>query len=122
PHRSRPLARPPGHAVPVRLLAVAGLPPAQRHPPPVVGCRLGLRDSRVLRLGVDRGRADGRLPPDPVDPRFGSRRMSNIGTAGDPHRKAVAGTRDDEYRTPLKRARGLGSAKDGTGHWWWQRV
>ena len=48
--------------------------------------------------------------------------MSNIGTAGDPHRKAVAGTRDDEYRTPLKRARGLGSAKDGTGHWWWQRV
>lgn len=27
-----------------------------------------------------------------------------------------------EYRTPLKRARGLGSGKTGTGHFWWQRV
>lgn len=26
------------------------------------------------------------------------------------------------YRTPIGRARGLGSAKSGTGHWWWQRV
>jgi succinate dehydrogenase / fumarate reductase membrane anchor subunit len=26
------------------------------------------------------------------------------------------------YRTPLKQARGLGSAKDGTGHFLWQRV
>lgn len=25
-------------------------------------------------------------------------------------------------RNPLKRARGLGSAKAGTGHFWWQRV
>ncbi|HQW80581.1 MAG TPA: succinate dehydrogenase, hydrophobic membrane anchor protein [Pseudomonadota bacterium] len=25
-------------------------------------------------------------------------------------------------RTPLARARGLGSAKDGTPHWWMQRV
>jgi len=25
-------------------------------------------------------------------------------------------------RTPLKQARGLGSGKTGTGHWWWQRV
>ena len=25
-------------------------------------------------------------------------------------------------RTPLGRARGLGSAKSGTGHWWGQRV
>lgn len=25
-------------------------------------------------------------------------------------------------RTPLARARGLGSAKDGVGHWWSQRV
>lgn len=25
-------------------------------------------------------------------------------------------------RSPLARARGLGSAKDGTGHWWAQRV
>jgi succinate dehydrogenase / fumarate reductase membrane anchor subunit len=27
-----------------------------------------------------------------------------------------------DFRTPLKRARGLGSAKDGTGHFLWQRV
>lgn len=28
----------------------------------------------------------------------------------------------DDRRTPLARARGLGSAKDGLGHWWAQRV
>jgi len=44
--------------------------------------------------------------------------MSNIGTAGDPRRHR----RGDEFRTPLKRARGLGSGKTGTGHFWWQRV
>jgi succinate dehydrogenase / fumarate reductase membrane anchor subunit len=27
-----------------------------------------------------------------------------------------------DYDTPLKRARRLGSAKSGTGHFWWQRV
>ena len=27
-----------------------------------------------------------------------------------------------DYRTPLKRARRLGPAKSGTGHFWWQRV
>lgn len=27
-----------------------------------------------------------------------------------------------DLRTPLARARGLGSAKDGTEHWWLQRV
>jgi succinate dehydrogenase / fumarate reductase membrane anchor subunit len=26
------------------------------------------------------------------------------------------------YRTPMSRVMGLGSAKDGTGHWWSQRV
>ncbi|HEX7006051.1 MAG TPA: succinate dehydrogenase, hydrophobic membrane anchor protein [Alphaproteobacteria bacterium] len=26
------------------------------------------------------------------------------------------------FRTPIARARGLGSAKDGTAHWWAQRV
>lgn len=25
-------------------------------------------------------------------------------------------------RTPLAKARGLGSAKEGVSHWWWQRV
>ena len=29
---------------------------------------------------------------------------------------------EDRFRTPLKRARGLGSGKSGTGHFWWQRV
>jgi succinate dehydrogenase / fumarate reductase membrane anchor subunit len=28
----------------------------------------------------------------------------------------------NDFRTPLKRAVGLGSAKDGTGHFIWQRV
>ena len=27
-----------------------------------------------------------------------------------------------EYRSSLSKARGLGSAKSGTGHWWLQRV
>jgi succinate dehydrogenase / fumarate reductase membrane anchor subunit len=27
-----------------------------------------------------------------------------------------------DYRTPVGRARGLGSAKSGSGHFWWQRV
>ncbi|MCD9031028.1 succinate dehydrogenase, hydrophobic membrane anchor protein [Luteimonas sp. Y-2-2-4F] len=27
-----------------------------------------------------------------------------------------------DYRTPVKRAMGLGSGKSGTGHFWWQRV
>jgi succinate dehydrogenase / fumarate reductase membrane anchor subunit len=26
------------------------------------------------------------------------------------------------YRTPLKRAKGMGSAKEGTGHFWTQRI
>ena len=43
--------------------------------------------------------------------------MSNIGTAGAPQRAP-----QEDFRTPLKRARGLGSGKSGVGHWWWQRV
>jgi len=43
--------------------------------------------------------------------------MSNIGTTGAPDRAP-----HEDFRTPLKRARGLGSGKTGTGHWWWQRV
>ncbi len=27
-----------------------------------------------------------------------------------------------QYKTPLAKAQGLGSAKTGTGHWWFQRV
>lgn len=30
--------------------------------------------------------------------------------------------KQDSLRSPLGRARGLGSAKDGTHHWWMQRV
>lgn len=43
--------------------------------------------------------------------------MSNIGTAGAPER-----ARQPDLRTPLKRVRGLGSAKSGVGHWWRQRI
>ena len=43
--------------------------------------------------------------------------MSDIGTAGEPER-----VQQKDMRTPLARARGLGSAKSGSGHWWWQRV
>ena len=31
-------------------------------------------------------------------------------------------THGKDLRTPLKRAIGLGSAKDGTGHFIWQRI
>ncbi len=41
--------------------------------------------------------------------------MSDIGTAGAPRPQ-------QDLRTPLARARGLGSGKTGTGHWWWQRL
>ncbi len=27
-----------------------------------------------------------------------------------------------DYRTPLAKVRGLGSAKSGSGHWWMQRI
>ena len=42
--------------------------------------------------------------------------MSNVDPAS-----AARGPQHD-LRTPLSRAQGLGSAKSGTGHWWWQRV
>ncbi len=42
--------------------------------------------------------------------------MSNIDPAG------AAQAPQNDLRTPLSRAQGLGSAKSGTGHWWWQRV
>ena len=42
--------------------------------------------------------------------------MSNIDPSG-----ATRAPQND-LRTPLSRAQGLGSAKSGTGHWWWQRV
>ena len=34
----------------------------------------------------------------------------------------MSGPRTPDYRTPLARARGLGSSKSGVGHFWWQRV
>lgn len=34
----------------------------------------------------------------------------------------MTANKDTSIRTPLGRARGLGSAKDGTHHWWVQRV
>src|SRR5690606_36562938 len=98
-----------GHAV--RLLRVAGLPPAQRHPPPAVGCRLGLRDPGTLPLRLYRRRADRGVHRADLVLRDGRCGMTDVDA------KAIP-----EYRTPLKRARALGSAKSGTGHFWWQRV
>ena len=46
--------------------------------------------------------------------------MSDIGTSGTPRPQHASQQRD--LRTPLARARGLGSGKTGTGHWWWQRL
>jgi len=34
----------------------------------------------------------------------------------------MSGSPVRDFRTPLARARGLGSAKSGVGHFWWQRV
>jgi succinate dehydrogenase / fumarate reductase membrane anchor subunit len=34
----------------------------------------------------------------------------------------VGGINMSNYRTPLKRAKGMGSAKEGTGHFWTQRL
>lgn len=34
----------------------------------------------------------------------------------------MSGASPRDFRTPVGRARGLGSAKSGTGHFWWQRV
>ena len=34
----------------------------------------------------------------------------------------MSGSPVRDFRTPVARARGLGSAKSGTGHFWWQRV
>lgn len=36
--------------------------------------------------------------------------------------KAQESATPRDFRTPVGRARGLGSAKSGTGHFWWQRV
>lgn len=43
--------------------------------------------------------------------------MSDSGTSMQPEPPARP-----DMRTPIGRARGLGSAKSGTSHWWWQRV
>lgn len=43
--------------------------------------------------------------------------MSDLRTSTQPEPPARR-----DLRTPIGRARGLGSAKSGTGHWWWQRV
>ena len=43
--------------------------------------------------------------------------MSGVGTSPPSERPQQA-----DLRTPIGKARGLGSGKTGTGHWWWQRV
>lgn len=43
--------------------------------------------------------------------------MSGVGT-----NPAGGRPQQDDLRTPIGKARALGSGKTGTGHWWWQRV
>src|SRR4029079_5201727 len=90
-----------------RLAVQRLLPPVQRHPAPVLGRRLRLRDQGRLSQRLDRGRrlADRHGPVVDRRPETGLREA-----------------RMDDRRTPLARARGLGSAKEGVHHWWVQRL
>ena len=77
------------------------LPPGRRHPAPGLG--------RRLRLRAQDRRHDRRPPPSP------SRSSATAGGLGP--RLDDGGALMASYRTPLARARGLGSAKHGVGHW-----
>src|SRR5690606_31218111 len=99
----------PGQGRAVRVLGGPGLPPAQRHPPHAVGCRLGHGNSRGLPVRLYRVRAHRGADRADLVRGTGSIGMSDVKVTPD-------------YRTPLSRARRLGSAKSGTGHFWWQRV
>ncbi len=94
----------------VRLLLVGGLfsfslPPAERHPAPVLGCGLRFRAA---------DRAQDRLGG-------GDRRARADGGAVDRARRVARRCRMS-LRSPLGRVLGLGSAKGGSGHWYSQRV
>src|SRR5690606_477999 len=110
--RVAPVVLATGHAIPVRLHPGPGLPPAQRHPPPVMGRGLGLRDSQGVCLGHRRVR--GRRAADRTDLVL---RPAGCGMSGGGETSRAA-----PFRTPLKRARGLGAGKSGTDHFWMQRV
>ena len=97
---------------PLGLLALCALdvlfflPSVQRHPAPVLGRRIRLRDSasaRATGIAVVAAAivADSRL------------------LAGRPDRTRELMVR---LRSPLGRVLGLGSAKSGYGHWWGQRL
>ena len=80
-----------------RLAVLLLLPSLERHPSPDLGYRQTVRETsgRSVRVGCShRGRGhDGRLP-------------------------GIAMS----LRSPLSRVLGSGSAKEGTDHWWMQRV
>src|SRR3546814_658473 len=86
----------------------ARVPPGQRHPPPSAGCGSWLPDRIFRPQQLDLGR---RQP--------GADR-ADLDGGDEPVGWGMKVT--DKLRTPLKRARGLGSAKDGTGHFILQRI
>src|SRR3546814_4999258 len=85
-----------------------------RYPPHALGHRLGLRASRGLPLRLHGRRPNGGADRTDLVLRTAGWRMSDSQTPARPVKP--------DYRTPIGRARGLGSAKSGVGHFWWQRV
>src|SRR5262249_51775750 len=81
----------------------------QRHPPPGLGHRLGFRDPEGLSHRLDGGGGE----PGPDRPDLGLRVRA---------RRCGMSAGSSNLQTPLKRVRGLGSAKDGTHHFIVQRV
>src|SRR6185369_6940148 len=90
------------------------LSPAERHPASRLGCRLGLRSAHGLQdrycslhrhRGAHHRRLADRLLPD------GRVLMAE-----------TTNSAPKSLRSPISRARGLGSAKEGVGHWWIQRL
>ncbi len=48
--------------------------------------------------------------------------MSSLGTGSNDQHSPEQQPERIDLRTPIAQARGLGSGKTGTSHWWWQRV
>ena len=92
----------------VRMDVLLLLPSLQRHPAPRLGCRLRLRAAHDLCLRVDGDRGE-----------YGSdcsRVVRQLCCGG------VRSMNRHRMRSPLSRAQGLGSAREGVEHWWIQRV
>src|SRR5262249_48146509 len=93
-------------ADPVRLHLDADPSHARRHPPPDLGYRARLRATRARDACARDHRRLGHAHAAIVDRRLLHHR-----------RRAMS-----DMRTPLARVEGLGSARSGTSHFWWQRM